>query len=254
MKAQNYIISELKKSHVNAFQNTFQHSFIYKRSFTSKQGNNIIGYIKGKEFPERYIVLSAHYDHLGKKHQKIYNGADDNASGVAALLYFATRISQSPLKHSVIFLFTDGEEVNLLGAKAFVNQQGSLLSNVKLNMNLDMIAGSEHTRRLRFIAKDLDELLNESSLERFTFLQSKLKLKKGFRSQQARGADRRQWYEASDHSAFYHAGIPFIYFGVGTHKNYHTQNDTYDNVNLDFFIASCESIYQLLDFFDKYIE
>ena len=84
-------------------------------------GNNVIGFLDNQA--SNTIIIGAHYDHLGKRGRKIYNGADDNASGVAALLVYAKEIAEMPLKHSVIFLFTDGEEVDLLGAKAFVKKQ-----------------------------------------------------------------------------------------------------------------------------------
>ena len=133
-QAQNYIISSLADNNVQPFQEKFRHSFKHKSFLYQKEGHNIIGYVKGTSFPDQYIVLSAHYDHLGKKGSRVYNGADDNASGTAAVLSFAQAIGRMPLKYSVIFLFTDGEEVNLLGAKAFINQQKHLLPQIRLNI------------------------------------------------------------------------------------------------------------------------
>ncbi len=251
--AQNYIIAQLKNAQVKPFLNKYRHSFMHKTILSTKQGSNIIAVIKGKTYPKRYIILTAHYDHLGQKQRRIYNGADDNASGVAALLTFATQLAKTPLKHSVIFLFTDAEEVNLLGSKAFVKQQETLLSTFKLNINIDMVAGNKYTHRLHFINKGLDKLLTNVQLEVLKTTQTPVKLKKGFRSNLSRGANRRKWYEASDHSVFYHAGIPFIYFGVETHKNYHTPQDTFSNINLEFFISACQTIYQQLRFIDKHM-
>ncbi len=248
IRAQNYIISQLKNAQVKPFLNKYRHSFTHETQFSTRQGSNIIAAIKGKVYPKRYIILTAHYDHLGQKQSRIYNGADDNASGVAALLVFATQLAKTPLKHSVIFVFTDAEEVNLLGSKVFVKQQKALFPTFKLNMNLDMIAGYKYTQRLHFISKGLDSLLTKDEVEVLNATQSSVKLKKGFRTSLPRGANRRQWFEASDHSVFYHLDIPFIYFGVGTHKNYHTPQDTFNNINLKFFISACQKIYQQLRF------
>lgn len=163
--------------------------------------------------------------------------ADDNASGTAALLHYGKIIKKEPLKHSVI----DGEEVNLLGAKAFIAEQKKLLS--KLNINLDMIAGSKHTKKLHFISQDLDKVLSSENLSDFTKLQlhfkthSKAQLAAGFKNPKRRGlsANSTSWRMASDHGIFSKAGIPFIYFGVGSHKNYHSEFDNYANINQGLF-------------------
>lgn len=253
--AQNYIISSLINSDVQPFQNQFRHPFKHESFLSLKQGHNIIGYVKGTVFPNQFIVLSAHYDHLGKKGAKIYNGADDNASGTAALLAFAEIVNKAPMKHSVIFLFTDGEEVNLLGAKAFINQQKDLLPQIKLNINIDMIAGSKNTNKLHFIEHRLEQVLSQDKIKDFKGLpnNSTIKLKRGFKRDSYRGNSRISWTSSSDHGPFNRAHIPFIYFGVGMHDNYHTTHDDFDNVNLEFYIQACQSIFQYLNFFDENI-
>ncbi|PCH95285.1 MAG: peptidase M28 [Gammaproteobacteria bacterium] len=253
--AQNYIVSSLIKSGVAPFQNKFRHPFERNSLFSKKIGSNIIGFIKGTHIPEQYIVLTAHYDHLGTKGGQIYNGADDNASGVAALLTFGEIIAQSPLKYSVIFLFTDGEEINLLGAKAFINQQKQLLSQIKLNINIDMIAGSKGTSTLHYIDKRLESILTEKKLNDMkTLVQgSSVKLKRGFNIGGYAQKNRIRWSNASDHGVFNRKQIPFIYFGGGVHPNYHTAKDNLKNVNFSFYIKSCQLIFRYLLFFDENI-
>ena len=253
--AQNYLISSLIKSDVQPFKKQYIHPFTHVSFFSEKSGKNIIGYVKGTSFPDQYIILSAHYDHLGKKGSKIYNGADDNASGTAALLTFADKITKSPLKHSILFLFTDGEEVNLLGSKAFISQQKQLLPQIKLNINIDMIAGSKHTKQLHFIDNRLDQILSTNSINQLRQLPSSsmIKLKRGFKRNNNIVNSRINWTSASDHGPFNSEHIPFIYFGVGMHGNYHTTHDDFDSVNLEFYVQACQSIFEHLYFFDENI-
>jgi len=253
--AQKYIISSLTKGKVNAFQQKFLHPFSHKTLFSQKNGHNIIGYVEGTKFPHQYIVLSAHYDHLGEKHGNVFNGADDNASGTAALLTFANNIARKPLQHSVLFLFTDGEEVNLLGAKAFIAQQNKLLPRIRLNINLDMIAGNKNTSQLHYIDRRLDNILSNGKLSEFAELSANqtIKVKRGFKQNNSHYKNKVRWYNASDHGEFNREHIPFIYFGVGVHNNYHSVNDDFDRVNLTFFIKACRSIFQYLYFLDRNI-
>lgn len=259
IQSQSYLISTLKTLAVPPFKNQYQHPFTQSSFFQTKQGTNIIAHIPGTHYSDQFIILSAHYDHLGIKGNRIYNGADDNASGVAALLHYAKLIKQKPLKHSVIVLFSDGEEVNLLGAKAFVTQQKSLLNKIRLNINLDMIAGSKKTKKLRFISKELNKILSIESLEGLNEQQiyfknnSFAKLTSGFRNTRSSGSSlkRTNWLMASDHGIFSQAGIPFIYYGVGPHKNYHTENDNFEHINSRFFLAATDVIFQQLVFLDN---
>lgn len=250
--AQTYIVSELVSSGVHPFQGKYRHSFTHKTYPKPLKGSNIVGFVKGSKFPEQYIVLSAHYDLLGTKGSKIYNGADDNASGTATVLAFANAIAMKPLQHSIIFLFSDGEEVNLLGTKAFVKQQAELLPQIKLNINLDMIAGSVSTRKLHYIEGRLHTIL-PNAREHMSALSNKapMNIKRGFKEDNFIGS--RNYKNASDHGVFNRLKIPFIYFGVGEHKNYHTTHDDFEHVNKPFFVKASQSIFSYLVSFDMSI-
>src|SRR5690606_5406907 len=102
---------------------------------------NIIGFIPGQE-SSQIIVITAHYDHLGREGDKIFYGADDNASGTAGLLALAAYFSTNKPKHSLMFAAVDAEELGLLGARALVKDFPFPLENVLLNINLDMISRS----------------------------------------------------------------------------------------------------------------
>lgn len=118
--ARTYISEEFKKLNVFPLQKTYDQGFSFWSIDKEYQGTNVIGGVRGTDFPEKYIVISAHFDHLGTKDGKIYNGADDNASGVCALFAFAEYFLKKPPKHSVILAAFDAEETGLQGSKYFV--------------------------------------------------------------------------------------------------------------------------------------
>ena len=251
---QKYLVEQLSKENISPLSKGYLAPFQIGGLFNSMQGNNVVALIPGSEFPNKFIVLSAHFDHLGNHGGEIFNGADDNASGTAALLHFGKMLSASPLRYSVILLFTDGEEANLKGAKAFVEEYKHLLSDIVLNINVDMIAGNRKTKRLQYMSRGLNTLLNDVQLSAYIEhqKQASVKIKKGFRQARHSNPDNNiKWEVASDHGAFYRKGIPFIYFGVGTHSNYHKTSDTYENVNHQFFTKAVDSIYQQLIFLDQ---
>lgn len=104
------------------------------------QSQNVLGCIKGEEFPDSFIVLSAHYDHLGKMGTDVYfPGANDNASGVAMLLNFAKHYSQNPPKKTILFIAFGAEESGLLGSKYFVNHPLAPLSQINFVFNMDLM-------------------------------------------------------------------------------------------------------------------
>jgi Zn-dependent M28 family amino/carboxypeptidase len=255
IKAQEYIIDQLKHFSISPLNKEYQHKFIIKKFLNNISGSNVVAMIPGISQEKSYILLSAHLDHIGVKRNKVFNGADDNASGTSALLSIAQQLIKLPLKHNVIFLFTDGEEVNLTGAKAFVEDHPNIINDIKLNINLDMLAGSNQTKKLRYIWRGINDLMNESDVKRLQKLQNSLgiSLKKGFKARTFGGNRNRKWIMSSDHGVFHRAGIPFIYFGVGTHINYHQDTDTFDNANHDFFHLATNSIFQQLIFIDQNI-
>ena len=249
--AQDYIVRQLQFDNIKPLAKNYLSAFSFNSLFKSTQGHNVVGYIKGTEFPNSFIVLSAHFDHIGSQGSKIFNGADDNASGTAALLYYAKRLKESPLRYSVVLLFTDGEELNLKGANAFVKQNPQLLSNIVLNINLDMIAGTANTKHLRYISRGLDKVLARDKILALQQQAYPIQLKSGFRPSNRRDQKNIKWEISSDHGVFYRQKIPFIYYGVGNHKNYHQTTDSYENINQAFFIAAVAVIYHQIGFIDR---
>jgi len=226
-RARVYLLRRLAALGVSPLVAGYQEPF---RVADSTGGVNLLGLIPGTRYPGRYIVLSAHYDHVGIKGGQIYNGADDNASGTAAVLAIAEALERAPLAHSVIVALLDGEESGLLGAKAFLAAKPVPVEAIALNMNLDMVshsdsgelwaAGTAQTPALRPV---LDSLATVAPVHL------------RFGHDRAGVAGQQDWTNDSDHGPFHAAGIPFIYFGVEDHKDYHQPTDDPETITPAFF-------------------
>ncbi|MFO7823711.1 MAG: M28 family peptidase [Cyclobacterium sp.] len=198
------------------------------------QGSNIIAFIPGTSSSEILLIM-AHYDHLGKKGDVIYNGADDNASGAAALLSIAAHFAENPPRHSVMFVATDAEEKGLLGAKALVRDFPFPLEQIRVVINMDMISRSDdntlYAVGTRFYPQFRNFLLKAAG-------NSPIRLVMG--NDGASGE--KDWSRASDHGPFHERQVPFIYFGVDDHRDYHQPTDTFENIQPDFYRHASELI------------
>ncbi|WP_225874730.1 M28 family peptidase [Pedobacter hiemivivus] len=220
----------------------------YEQPFSFKNGNkglingkNMIGYIEGKS--DQVIVISAHYDHIGIINNQIYNGADDNASGVAALLKFAAYYKDHKPNHTLIFAAFDAEEMGLQGSKAFVANPPVKLDKIIMNINMDMISHNDKGELYACGTFKYPSLKNY-----FYTTNPKLKVLFGHDDPKLGHND---WTNQSDHSAFNDKNIPFIYFGVEDHKDYHKASDEYQNINKTFFIDASNSILEIINNIDK---
>jgi hypothetical protein len=193
---------------------------------------NVVGIQAGSRSDARTIVVSAHYDHVGIRDGVLYPGADDNASGVAALLAIARYVRAHPLSHRVVFAAFDAEELGLEGAKAFLRAPPVPLSSIALNVNLDMVsrndrneifaAGTYHTPSLKPIVEEVQR-------------RAAVKVLFGHDRPMTRAGMVDDWTLQSDHGVFHKAGIPFLYFGVEDHPDYHKPTDTADKIDPTFF-------------------
>jgi Zn-dependent M28 family amino/carboxypeptidase len=209
-------------------------------------GVNILGLIEGTRAPDRYIVITAHYDHVGSNGGQIYNGADDNASGVATMLEIAQRLKATRPEHSVIFVAFDGEERGLLGAKHFVQAPPVPLSSIAMNLNFDMIARAESDGFL-WVTGTYQHPTFRPILEGIP-ANGAVSLAFGKDTPQDTGAD--NWVEASDQGAFFNAQVPFLYLGVNYHPDYHRPSDDFERITPSVFQSAVElswSAFRALD-------
>jgi Zn-dependent M28 family amino/carboxypeptidase len=201
-----------------------------------ESGTNVAGLCKGRGKAPEALVVSAHFDHEGIRNGQMYPGADDNASGVAVLLAMAAHCKRTPFVHDTIFVSFDAEEQGLLGARAFVAKPPIPKERLALNVNLDMVARGDKGEL--YAAGTYHWPKTKPALAAVA-KRSKIKLLLGHDRPQD-GKD--DWTKQSDHGAFHAAGIPFIYFGVEDHPDYHKPTDTPDKINPTFFQHSAETI------------
>lgn len=228
----------LQPASAAGFEQRFTFTPRQRRAFLQKappatpvEGVNLVARIPGTVAPERYILVSAHYDHLGVRDGKTYHGADDNASGVAALLAVAAHFRAHPPRRSILVVAFDGEEKGLRGARAFAAAPPVPLDRLALVVNFDMVsrsaagelvvAGTHRHPQLRALldpvrADAIPTLLYGHDRPRPFW-------------------DGDDWTRSSDHGAFVDAGMPWLYFGVEDHPDYHQPTDTADKVDPRFF-------------------
>jgi len=191
-------------------------------------GVNLVGRVAGSVYPQLALLVTAHFDHLGVRAGQVYNGADDNASGVAVLLAVAEALRADPPEHTVVVAALDAEEMGLVGAQALAESPPVPLGAVLAVVNLDMVsrgplwaAGAAHYPHL-------GALLRGAGLD----------LRYGHDAGQ--GAD--NWTAASDHAVFHRLGVPFVYFGVEDHADYHEPTDDADRIDPVTFGTAADTI------------
>lgn len=242
-KAREYLLERYREMGLQPFGDSYLQPFSYQRG--RSEGVNVLGKLRGCQQAQRYVVVTAHYDHLGIGGGRIHPGADDNASGVAAMLMLAEQLqndesSCSPAL-SWLFLATDAEENGLHGSQAFVDQPPVDLDRVALNLNLDMIARGERRNRLYLTGARG----NRPLVRHLDSLDSPLHLRlHGHRgpSQGRRSALRPDWPQSSDHGPFHRAGVDYLFFGGMDHADYHQPSDTWERIDPEFLEASLQII------------
>jgi Zn-dependent M28 family amino/carboxypeptidase len=207
--------------------------------FFNNKGNsqNILSYIKGTEFPEEVVIISAHVDHLGTKNNMIYNGADDNGSGTAAVMEIAQAFKMAEQdgfgpKRSILFLHLTGEEEGLEGSRYYVSHPVFSLENTIANLNIDMIGRVDEIHKansdyIYLIGSDRlsTELhyISEAANNEFT----QLNLEYVYNDEN----DANSFYSRSDQYNFAEKNIPIIFYFSGVHDDYHQPTDTAEKLN-----------------------
>lgn len=240
--AQQYLHRRFTELALEPLTDDYRQPFCYTPDVSKTCGVNISGLIRGTRHPQTYLVITAHYDHLGTRGGLVFNGADDNASGVAVMLAVASAFTARPPRHSVIFLATDAEEAGLYGSKHWVKNAPVPLSQVKLNLNLDMLAHGGRSQRAFILTPRRNNLLREwlgqfkGDLPHARIAISPARL---YRSD-ARYLARPSWRKASDHASFLAMGIDSIFMAGDTHARYHTPSDSVANIRQAFFLSNVD--------------
>jgi hypothetical protein len=216
-------------------------SYTADKAFRCISLNNVLGCIEGK-IRDEYVIIGAHYDHLGMDEalvgDKIYNGADDNASGVSAVLQIAEAFVASgkqPLR-TVIFAFWDGEELGLLGSEYFVSHC-DFFSSVKGYLNFDMIGRNNDEKnpgQVTYYYTQSYPIFEEwlkKGIEKYG-----LKLTPNYYA----------WdrpVEGSDNRSFARRDIPIIWYYTGGHPDYHQPSDHIEYINWEKLVDITRAAY-----------
>lgn len=239
-RAAEYLVGRLQALGIAPLLPGYRQPFVFQRKRIRQfwtggietRGVNLLGVVRGQTRPDDYLVVSAHYDHLGEGAGEIFPGADDNASGVATLLAAAAHFKAHPPAHSIVFALFDGEETGMAGARHFVDSGVLPMANVRLNLNFDMLSRSSDGVLFAtgtWQHPDLRTLIDP--------LRAQAPVLVLYGHDQPRPFwDSEDWVHASDHGRFHDAGVPFVYLGVPDHADYHRPGDTFAAIDADFFV------------------
>jgi aminopeptidase YwaD len=207
---------------------------------------NVVMVLPGEDeqLKNEYLVLGAHFDHLGMGGPGsgsravdtigVHHGADDNASGVAMMIELAEKFAGTKGSHkrTIICVAFSGEEEGLLGSKQFTSEAGIDLSKVNAMVNLDMVGRLNESNNLQIFgvgtATGLKNLVcsnTDTSIIKLSLLE--------------------EGYGPSDHSSFYLKNIPVLFYSTGAHLDYHTPTDTYEKINYKGMVDISELIFSV---------
>ena len=208
---------------------------LFKRKQIIK-GENVLGYIEGTDLKEQLIIITAHYDHLGKHDSLIYNGADDDGSGTVAAMEIAEafKIAKNEgfgPRRSVLIMAVSGEEKGLLGSKYYTDNPIYPLKNTVANLNIDMIGRLDDwhdTANYVYLigsdrlSTDLHNISEEVNIKYIG-----LNLDYRFNEED----EPNRYYYRSDHYNFAKNNIPVIFYFNGVHEDYHKPTDTIEKID-----------------------
>lgn len=212
---------------------------IQRKNVRSLYGENVLGFVEGidADLKEEVIIVTAHYDHLGKRGNSVYNGADDNGSGTSSVLEICEAFVEAKKqgigpRRSLLFMLVSGEEKGLLGSEFYTQYPVFPLEQTVANVNIDMVGRvdekhQDNPKYIYVIGSDRlsTELhtINETANSTYT----QLELDYTYNAKD----DPNRYYYRSDHYNFAEKGIPAIFYFSGTHKDYHKITDTVDKIN-----------------------
>ena len=203
------------------------------------QAENVLGYVEGTDLKDQLVIVTAHYDHIGKDGDEVYNGADDDGSGTVALLEMAQAFAQARKeghgpRRSLLFMPVSGEEKGLLGSEYYSDHPVFPLESTVVDLNIDMIGRTDSAHRdskpyVYVIGSDrLSSDLHRINEEANTAYVG-LELDYTFNG----ANDPNRFYYRSDHYNFARKGVPVIFYFSGVHADYHQPTDEVDRIRFD---------------------
>ena len=213
----------------------------FHKNIQQLKSSDVLGFLEGSDLKDQIVVLSAHYDHLGKRDTVIYYGADDDGSGTVSILELAEAFVKAKAagkgpRRSILFLANSGEEKGLFGSQYYSEHPTYPLDHTTVDLNIDMIGRIDPNRKIGdstnyvYVVGD-DKLSTDLKpiSEGMNKKYSKLELDYKFNDP----TDPERIYYRSDHYNFARKGVPIIFYFEGIHKDYHKPSDTPDKINYD---------------------
>lgn len=221
----------------------------FDKAATVFQPSNVLAYLEGTDKKEEIVFVTAHYDHLGKKDDEIFYGADDDGSGTSAVIEIAAAFARAKKagngpRRSMVFMTVSGEEKGLLGSQYYTEHPVYPLANTVTDLNIDMIgridpAHEKDTNYLYIIGdnKLSSELrpINEKANNTYTHLKLDYKYNDP--------NDPEGFYYRSDHYMFAQHGIPIIFYFNGTHADYHAPTDTVEKISYNLLAKRARLVF-----------
>jgi Zn-dependent M28 family amino/carboxypeptidase len=249
-KARAYVVERFKASGIAPFSASYESPFTFAgrgANATERHGVNVIGHIDGFSQPRHYIVVSAHYDHIGVRNGQVFNGADDDASGTAALFAIGKYFAAHKPANSLIIAAFDGEEVGLRGSQAFVKQPPVDAALLSIDLNADMI-GRDPDDKLFVVGTALQPSL-KPYVDAIAAV-APVKLLIGHEDPK----QPEDWTRQSDHYSFMQGKIPALYFGVEDFDQQHRATDDYETITYSFYVRAVETLVQAVQQFDAHLD
>ncbi|WP_276504794.1 M28 family peptidase [Terrimonas pollutisoli] len=213
----------------------------YFKTTSTVYASNVLGLIEGTDKKDEYVLITSHYDHVGKRSDgTIYYGADDDGSGTTGILELAEAFAKAKAagkgpRRSVLFMTVSGEEKGLWGSEYYANHPVYPLEKTTVDLNIDMIGriGEDYLKdkdsvNYVYIIGD-DKLSTDLTpiTEAVNSKYSKMKLDRKYNDPN----DKNRFYYRSDHYNFAEKGVPVIFYFNGVHADYHRPTDTPDKIN-----------------------
>ncbi|HEY4060894.1 MAG TPA: M28 family peptidase [Puia sp.] len=223
----------------------------FSKTVLQLHSSDVLGFLEGTDLKDQIVVLSAHYDHLGKRDTVIYYGADDDGSGTVTILELAQAFAKAKAagkgpRRSILFLANSGEEKGLWGSQYYSEHPTYPLDHTTVDLNIDMIGRIDPNRKkgdsTNYVYVVGDDKLS-SDLKPISEGQnkkySKLELDYKFNDP----TDPERIYYRSDHYNFARKGVPIIFYFDGIHADYHKPSDTPDKINYDIMAKRAKFVF-----------
>jgi Zn-dependent M28 family amino/carboxypeptidase len=215
--------------------------------------SNVLGLLEGTDKKDEYVVITAHYDHVGKRNDSvIYYGADDDGSGTTAILELAQAFVEAKKagkgpRRSILFMTVSGEEKGLWGSEHYANNPVYPLDKTTADLNIDMIGrvGNEYLKNkdsANYVYVIGDDKLS-SDLAPITDMVNKTYVKMNLDRKYNDPKDPNRFYYRSDHYNFAEKGVPIIFYFNGVHPDYHRPTDTPDKINYPLMAKRAQLVF-----------